>query len=469
MANAPAGGIGPTSSATSRSRLRLRSVTRTALATGLARGVGLLASLLGLPLALSVLGAERFGVFATVTALTAILSLSDLGIASGLVTPISTAIAEGRGGDVQRDISSAFAALTGIGALLFGLLVALDSAIPWGTVVNASTTPTADISAAMAVFGACVLLALPFQIVPKVQLAAQRGATAASWQTLGALAGLLGVVLAWRSHAGLSLFVGAQVGGPAAATVLSALTEWTRWPEFRPLRSQITPNGVRSVLTNGGHLFIINIAAVIALQADAVIVAQLFGAGAVGTYVAPQRLFLIAPYLFGLALTPLWPAYSEALAVGDSEWVWRTYRRTLWVSGIFTVIPSALLVFAGTSLISAWTNGAIIPPSALLLAFAVWAGILGMSGPTAMVMNGLAQFRFLALASVLLVPVNLVLVIVLGHAWGLAGVPAGAAIAQLVVAQLPSLIYIRRHPEIFREGVAGIPGDRPRPPEDVPI
>ena len=55
------------------------------------------------------------------------------------------------------------------------------------------------------------------------------------------------------------------------------------------------------------------------------------------------KLFAIAPVFLSFVLAPLWPAYGEACARGDSAWVRRTLIRSI-VLGAITVIPPAILL-----------------------------------------------------------------------------------------------------------------------------
>ena len=78
-----------------RARERLRRVGLSALSSAAARGLGLGASLITVPLTASYLGAERYGLWMTVLSVAGLLSMADLGIGYGVMTLLAEA--HGRG------------------------------------------------------------------------------------------------------------------------------------------------------------------------------------------------------------------------------------------------------------------------------------------------------------------------------------------------------------------------------------
>ena len=81
---------GDGSNSRTRSSQRTRRATFGGLMTAANSGVGVLGSLIVMPLMLHSLGAERFGLWVTLTSLMAISALGDLGIGNGLINAIST-------------------------------------------------------------------------------------------------------------------------------------------------------------------------------------------------------------------------------------------------------------------------------------------------------------------------------------------------------------------------------------------
>ena len=74
-----------------RSKERLRRAALTTLAAGVAKAIGLLASLISVPLTYRYLGPERYGIWMVLISIIAAMSFADLGIGNGLMNAVSEA------------------------------------------------------------------------------------------------------------------------------------------------------------------------------------------------------------------------------------------------------------------------------------------------------------------------------------------------------------------------------------------
>src|SRR5688572_4689820 len=103
-----------------RSKERLRRVALTALMTAFAQGINMLTMLISIPLTLNYLGAERYGLWVTISSSIMLLGFADLGLGNGLLN----AMAEANGRNDRKAavycVSSAFFMLSGV-ALFFGV------------------------------------------------------------------------------------------------------------------------------------------------------------------------------------------------------------------------------------------------------------------------------------------------------------------------------------------------------------
>ncbi|MGZ4985454.1 MAG: lipopolysaccharide biosynthesis protein, partial [Chthoniobacterales bacterium] len=87
---------------------RSQGVLRGTIAAVAARGVGTVVGLATVPLTLGYLGAERYGIWVTISTLLAFLSFSDFGIANSLSNALGKAYGEGQPEIAARYVSSAF-------------------------------------------------------------------------------------------------------------------------------------------------------------------------------------------------------------------------------------------------------------------------------------------------------------------------------------------------------------------------
>ena len=139
----------------------------------------------------------------------------------------------------------------------------------------------------------------------------------------------------------------------------------------------------------GRLFFTLQLGGVIAYQSDNYVINQVLGPEQVTQYAVPFYLFNLAPLLLNLALAPLWPAYAEAAARGDADWVRRTLSRSIKLALLVTGLPALILVLFGAPITHLWVGDKVVPTIQLLLALGLLSVIVAVSNALAMFMNGL--------------------------------------------------------------------------------
>jgi len=221
---------------------------------------------------------------------------------------------------------------------------------------------------------------------------------------------------------------------------------WVR-PWLRPAWSHVTRAVAGRIFHLGVWFFVIQLAMTVGYATDYFVVAQVLGSSEVTQYAVPARLFAFIGMLVGMLMTPLWPAYGEAMARGDVSWVKRTLVRSLTLTLALTLVPCVVFVVFGRPIIHLWVGDAVTPSYSLLAGFAAWALVSGLGATVAIFLNGASVLRFQAVCAVLMAVAALALKIVFAGRWGVAGVPWAVVIAYTVFWAIPTAVYI---PRLFR-------------------
>ncbi len=95
------------STAEGRAKERQRRVALSALASALAKVISVSTALISVPLTLHYLGAERYGMWMTMSSLVAMLGFADLGIGNGLLTSVASAHGRDDRAKIKAYVSSA--------------------------------------------------------------------------------------------------------------------------------------------------------------------------------------------------------------------------------------------------------------------------------------------------------------------------------------------------------------------------
>ncbi|MGE0131427.1 MAG: lipopolysaccharide biosynthesis protein [Blastocatellales bacterium] len=435
-----------TSTDEERSKERYRRVILGAAAFGTSKAITALTTLISVPLTVNYLGAERYGLWMTISSVIVMLGFADLGLGNGLVN----AIAEAHGRDdrmaASRYVSSGFFMLLGVAVLILVAFALAYRFVAWPWVFNVTSDAAArEAGPALAVFVVCFAAGIPLGIVQRVQLGYQEGFASSIWQSAGSLGGLVGVVLAIYHQVGLPWLVLAMSGAPVLATAVNWMVQflWRR-PWLCPRWSQVDLGAGRKIANLGMLFLVLQLLTLMGSASDNLIIAQMFGASAVAGYAVVQKLFSIA-LLSQFFVAPLWPAFGEALARHDYSWVARTLRRSILISvalGGCAALP--LLVF-GRQIIAFWAGGQLTPSIALLAGFAAHAVLGGYGGAMSAFLNSGSllgrQVSFYGAASI----AALILKVALARYWQVAGVIWATVIAYGTLYAIPSWLLSHQH------------------------
>ena len=445
-----------TTDASGRSKERYRRVFLTSMSSAGARGAGILASLITVPLTLHYLGAELYGVWMAMSSVIGMFAFADLGIGNGLLNAVSDAHGRDDLLAVKRYVSSGFYVLLGIAIAIGVVFWVAYPYVPWARIFNVKTPEAvAQTGPAVAVLMMCFVLNLPLGVVSRIRAGFQEGFVDGAFSIFGSVLMLIALLSAIGARGGLPVLAIALVGTPVVALIFNGVELWgRRFPWLRPSINAITRQATERVMRVSVLFFVIQVAGAVAYQSDALILAQILGPAAVTEYAVPMKLFLLIPTFLGFVLVPLWPAYAEALARGDVAWARSTLSRSMKLSLGVSILGGVFLVLAGPTIIRLWVGSAVTPTRPLLLAAASWMILSSIGGTVSVFLNGAHRLKFQTITAVLMMVANVGISIYLTRLIGVSGVLWGSVIAQILVMYIPLAFYMRRVLRRMGTGVA---------------
>ncbi len=430
------------SSPTERARTRRVWARRASLAMAVGSAASFIVGMATVPLTIGYLGTARFGLFATMMAGAALLEPLDFGVGSALVTLIGAAHAHD---DNERTAGLAAAALRlliGVAAVIAVTVVVCRNLVPWAAILD-SRSFGGSAAACVVVLVVATAIEMPLSLVDRVNLGVQRGDRVGYATAIGWILSLAFVAVAAFYRADVAILTGAYLGGPLFARLASSTLLLCRWcPEMRRNR-RYDPALGRLLVRTGSLFFVLQLAVAVAYTSDQFVVANVIGINAVPQYALAADIFAIVPAGAALLLRPLWPAYAEAAAAGDIEWIRSTLVRSVRSVFVGAVAVSVLLVAVSGRLVRLLSHDAVCPGSGVLLAFGAWSVVLATGNAVAMALNGLAVVRMQVIVASAMALCNLALSIELARTMGVAGVLWGSVVAYIVCVGLPYARFVR--------------------------
>jgi O-antigen/teichoic acid export membrane protein len=387
------------------------------------------------------IGANQFGVLATLSTLVGLMAFADFGIGSGLMTFL--AIADGRE-DPERAramVSTACYATVGLGAAVAACGVIAAFTLPWSALLGASNVAQPELRGAVITFFVFVGLAIPAGLGQRTLVGHQEGLHANIWLLGATGASLCGILVAAVSSAPLWCFVFATMGLPVLVAFVQTVYIFRRkFAHLRPSLEFVTKDSFRSLAGVSSLFFGLNIAVALAYQSDAVIVASTLGAGAAAVFAVALRMFTLINGTLTSASQQMWASMAEALARGDVDWVRSRLVRIMVGTALVSIPASTFVVVAGRPIIRLWVGPDLVPPFSLLIALAVWTVYALAMTQISLLLNAAQVVGPQLVLALLMTIANLALSLTLTKRIGLSGPVVGSLVAHVVFTGVPSAV-----------------------------
>lgn len=430
----------------SRGQARQRKALLSALVGVFSKLFSVVTTLITIPLTLRYLGDERFGLWMAISSVIAMLSFADLGIGNGLLNVVSSASGKDNHHLIKKYISSASIVLCVIATtilLTFGLLY---SRIDWQSLFHL-TTPLAieEAGPAALVFVVMFALNIPIGIVQRVQAGLQMGFLTNAWQIMTSISTLGAVLLAVHLQAGLPYLVLAQAGVPVAIGVLNGVSFFGG--RFRHLVPKLACANIRnglSIIKVGFLFFILQIVAALIYSSDSFIIARVLGAQEVPMFTVVDKVFGLVTIVISSSLTPLWPAYSEALARGDVAWSIQIFKKSIWYSFLLSLILALLLMFFGQKIINYWLGQPMTIPLGLIIGMSIWKILESIGSALAMFLNGASIVGIQVKVAIITVILTIILKFQFVERFGVSGSIYATIICYALFALIPYFLWRKK-------------------------
>lgn len=401
-------------------------------------------TLISIPLTLQYIGAERYGMWVTISSLVTMLAFADLGMGHGILNVVAESKGREDRGAIRLAVSSGSFILSIVACVSLAAFAVVYPFVPWFELFNVkSDIARLESGPALASAVVCFALAIPLGVVSRVQMGIQQVYAVSLWRCLGSILGLAGVLIVIWLEGGLPWLVVALLGGPLVASFINTLVFFgVSAPDLMPRWEHVSRSTVARVARIGILFFGIQIAMAVAFSSDSIILAQMLGSEAVTQYAIPDKLFSFISIVASMVLFPLWPAYGEAVARGDHTWVRSTLLRSLRMTIVLTSAVSLILVASGAQLIELWTGSTLDPPFTLLLGLGIWRVIDSTGNAVSMFLNGANVVRFELLIGVITAVLAITLKLILVPHLGISGVVWATIIAYSVTIPM-TFVFIR--------------------------
>ncbi|MFA5105101.1 MAG: oligosaccharide flippase family protein [Candidatus Margulisiibacteriota bacterium] len=402
--------------------------------------------------------AEEFGLWGSLTFLIGMIPVLDFGLALALRNKLSMLYSksETHANNSRRYFFSAFSAYMYLAGLLIILLCLCYKLVPWAKLFNTYDAGIIhDGSLTYTVSLVIIVISMPFAVSTQGFFSFQQ----THWNSFFELCKSIFILLFFgflvMAKAGFVLIAcsfAVAMMSPVIVSFFVFLKE-RRW-RFEWAKAESIIQTLKELLPQSIQFGIMQFCATFIFSSQAIMVGKLISLKEAGEYVLVQKLFLILTVVHFAVLTPLWSAYTDAVASNDIRWVKKTLAYSAWFSVILFAFGAAFLYLFGKPIIHIWT-GKSIQNNLLYLCMGIWVFLTGWVSCFSVYLNGIGKLRlqtaWLVFSAASYIPFTLHF----GERFGAVGVCLAGIIVllPLVISNPIEAVLSLKHLERFKNNV----------------
>jgi O-antigen/teichoic acid export membrane protein len=361
--------------------------------------VAMTISFVAVPLYLTYLGNERYGLMLTAQAWAGYLGFGNVGISQSTMILVSHAAGRNDPAELSRTVRSGFF-LGGLAAILIALVTtAFFLALRFGGVAPALRLTHSEVPGLVLAIGFQVMTSIAFSTIYDLLIGLQevnrtsvfhgadRVVSQVTSLAVAVFGGSVGQVTA--SSALVSVLIG---------SICIAQTR-SRHPEaFQSVH--VTREQLVLQLRTGAKSAALQIGSTLVGTAPTLTIATVAGPMYVPLFAVPARLFTLGTgmiYSFSAMLQPL---FGEAFARADLAWIGLTVSRVWEKTLLFLALGIAFLLGVGGPFISLWTAGKLQVSTAMLGSVAMVGAATSALAPIRFLLSGINRHKWAALTEI---------------------------------------------------------------------
>jgi O-antigen/teichoic acid export membrane protein len=321
-------------------------------------------------LSLSVIDTESYGIFVAISSVSTWIYLFDFGLSNGLTNKIAE-ITQQRNPRLASEIITTTYGLISIVVITATIVsfILIDIQTIGSLSLLKNILPKYKTELKIAIAGAAAMFVL--KPIYSILMATQRHYLISAIQfvanifTVGILLTGKFVPFSFKSY-----IITTSLILPITLACASLILFSNSLKFFRPSVKNFNLNTIRETAYISLKFFTIQSSIVILTAYNNIYLINMLNSTAVTQFSVSTKYYSIAILLHSLVLTPLWPAFTQAIINHETEWIEKTMRRLNYFNaGCFLFI--LLLALVQPIAFSIWTTGKISIPFSLNIFFAL--------------------------------------------------------------------------------------------------
>ncbi len=381
----------------------------------LLKGVSVCLNLFVIPITLSLLTTEKYGIWITLQSVFSWIVLFDIGVGNGLRNKLAESLVKNDLLASKIYISTAYFIIGLIGLIMLVLAISSVSFVNWVKLFKSKVLDNSGYIKLIIISLSSLIVCFVLGLINQIFNALQK-----NWLTnvISIVSNLLFLFLVTYFHTviqgDLILLAIVYCSSLVFSYLFISVFFFILNPAIVPHINYIKRNKVNDILKLGGRFFIIQIALLLIFSIDNFLILQLLGASTVTEYNIVYRLFSVFNIIFGIVMGPLWSAFTVAYLKRDTTWI-KSILRKLQLALIPLVIALMIVCFFINQILNLWLphNKIITPEPSLIICMAFFVLISCWNNIYSYYLNGISETKMQVNTAIIGAIINVPLAVLL--------------------------------------------------------
>ncbi|GHT63970.1 O-antigen export protein [Bacteroidia bacterium] len=408
------------------------------------KGFSVLVSFVLVPMTLGYLNAYEYGVWLTLSSVLMWINYFDVGLGHGLRNKLAEAFALKDDILAKIYVSTVFFLLTVIVLVIYLLFILVLFWLDWYKLLNVSPDVVSHLNSLVLIVFTFFCLSFVLKFIGNIYLAKQLPVINDLLIFAGNFLSLIIIyILTKVTEGNLSKVAITYSVTPVLAYLIAyPITFYIKYPFLRPTLSAVKLKYAKGLMGLGLQFFVIQIACLLIFSTSNILISHLFGSEDVTYYNIASKYFLTITMIFGIVITPIWSAITDAYVKNDYGWMRKTIRTMLYV-WVLLFLLTIVMVIISNYIYHIWVGDTVKIPMSLSVLMGLYVTIMNWNNIYTHFINGTGKIRLQLYITVGTSLLYIPLAIFLSKIWGINGIIGAMCIILLCSSWSSPLQYYK--------------------------
>lgn len=404
------------------------------LFSGFLKIVGLLTSLVIVPITINYLNNEVYGIWMTITSILYWITTFDIGLGNGMRNYLAEALTTNDTKLGKKYISTTMLLLSLIALSMAIVLLYPLITINFNSFFNTNAIAGNELRMAVVIAVGFTLMNFVLKNIGMIFVAMQKYAINDLLSISGNVIALILIYILTKVTTGnLVLVVLAYTMTSCVAFLLAAIPLFWKHPELKPSLRFFEKSLGKKIVGKGFGFFVIQISSCLVIFGAAnFFITQSCGPAAVTTYNIAYKFFNLLVIAYTIILAPMWNAYTDAYVKGDMQWIKATFNKALkfWVLSICGGLGMLLICNLFYKL---WIGNMVNVPLSVSASTLIYVCFFNLNNCATYLINGLNKIFVQIIISLAVTTLYIITVLAFGRKLGVEGIVLSMAASYAVM------------------------------------